>query len=100
MAKYLYVGPPEARGVVPTFGFDDGILDPSHLATLLERGHVRDLTVPLPPEPEPVEPTEDTVEKPLIRMNKAELQAVAAGLGISTDGTNRELVARISAARE
>ncbi len=45
-----------------------------------------------PPAPVPV--------KPLERMNKAELQAIASAAGLDTEGTNRELVARIRAARK
>lgn len=53
-----------------------------------------------PPEPgrrahlEPI-----PIEKPVERMNKAELQAIAAELDLDVEGTNRELVARIAAKR-
>jgi hypothetical protein len=40
MAKYQYVGPEETRGHIPSWGFDDGVLDPAHLASLLDRGQV------------------------------------------------------------
>lgn len=45
MARYLYIGPPEERGSVPSWGFDDGVLEPGHLNSLVGRGYVRDLTV-------------------------------------------------------
>ena len=54
-------------------------------------------------EPSPFDPgvpvTPAPVEKPVERMNKAELQVVATELGLGVEGTNRELVARIRAAR-
>lgn len=37
--------------------------------------------------------------KPLGRMNKAELQAIAAELGLDLEGSNRELAERITAKR-
>lgn len=37
--------------------------------------------------------------KPLEKMNKTELTAIAAELGLGTEGTNRELAERIAAAR-
>lgn len=95
MAKYLYIGPPEERGHVPGAGFDDGVLAPDHLERLLARGHVRDLTQPVEAEPA----DESIAPKPLARMNKTELLALAAELGLDETGTNPELVARIEEAR-
>lgn len=105
MARYVYIGPPEQRGQVPGHGFEEGVLSPDHVRQLIERGHLRDLSVPLEPEsePDPVEAAEQPdpapSEKPLAKMNKAELQAAAAALGLNVDGTNRELADRIAAAR-
>ena len=54
-------------------------------------------------EPSPFDPgpaaQAAAIEKPLERMNKTELQAIAGGLGLDIEGTNRELVGRIRAAR-
>jgi len=54
-------------------------------------------------EPSPFDPgvpvNPGPVEKPLERMNKAELQVVATGLSLDVEGTNRELVSRIRKAR-
>ena len=54
-------------------------------------------------EPSPFDPgvpvTSAPLEKPIERMNKAELQVVATELGLDVEGTNREIVARIRAAR-
>lgn len=100
MPRYVYTGPAEQRGNVPSWGFDDGVLAPDHLAALIGRGHVRDLRAsPIADEPEPDPAPAADEAKPLNRMNKAELQAAAAGLGLATDGTNRELAERIGEAR-
>jgi hypothetical protein len=58
MPRYLYTGPEGQRGLVPSWGFDDGVLAPEHLTALIDRGHVRDLranpTAAAPgPQPEP-----------------------------------------------
>ena len=97
MPRYVYTGPAEERGSIPSWGFDDGILAPDQLAALIGRGRVRDLSQVLaeheaaaPATPEP---------KPLNRMNKTELQALATELGLSTDGTNSELIERIEGTR-
>lgn len=42
----------------------------------------------------------EPAERPLHKMNKAQLTAIAEQLGLDTGGTNRQLVERISAARE
>ena len=47
----------------------------------------------------PFAPSSAPVAKPLERMNKTELAAIAIELGADPEGTNRELVARIRAAR-
>jgi hypothetical protein len=47
----------------------------------------------------PFAPGAVVAPKPLERMNKTELQAIAGGLGLDVEGTNRELVARIRAAQ-
>jgi hypothetical protein len=55
---------------------------------------------PVTPDPaNPFAPGASTVEKPLERMNKAELTAIANELGADVEGTNRELIARIRAAQ-
>lgn len=54
-----------------------------------------------PAEPEPAPPTEPAAAPPpkgLSDMNKAQLQEVAAAQGLSTAGTNRELIDRIASA--
>lgn len=45
-------------------------------------------------------PADDAPGKPLHRMNKAELAEIAESLGLDAGGSNKDLVARIAAARE
>ncbi len=72
----------DARAAFLAYAWSDPI-PPEHLALLGK---------PAADEPAPV--------KPLERMNKTELQAIAAENGLDTEGTNRELVNRIRAARK
>ena len=108
MAKYVYTGPPELRGVVPSWGFDDGVLADDHLKALMARGHVREIATLAAASDQPGADDSGTVEdlldlapaeKPLSKMNKRELAEVAESLGLDPTGTNREIADRIAAAR-
>lgn len=73
MARYQYIGAEEERGFIPSWGFDDGVLEPGHLASLIERGQVRDLAVLRPSEPERERPVHAAApeRKPKARARKA-----------------------------
>lgn len=56
MARYIYTGPPESRGSVPGTSFDEGVIGPDHLKTLIDRGWAQEHTVaPVAAVIEPIE---------------------------------------------
>lgn len=52
--RYVYIGPDDERGDVPTFGFDEGVVHPDRLRQMVASGHVR--RIDAPEAPVPVEP--------------------------------------------
>lgn len=62
MARYVYTGPEESRGDVPSFEFDEGLVYPPRLREMVEAGHV--VRTDVETAPAPVEAAPETVSAP------------------------------------